>query len=189
MSNLNKFNKWQLNQLVVEMATRPRKCPQELRDFGPLRETPEYLDLIALGYRETTRPQAELQGNLRFQHDDLSFDFRLNLAGTVWMDPKNKDKGGKEYLGPYNDDQRKHWLRKCLTIQDYVVRVQFLTKYLLFHTRFITEGELVNMEAPNEIIVRKLNEDAANIKRLKVLPPSLQKDQGYLKQADDWGLF
>ena len=49
--------------------------------------------------------------------------------------------------------------------------------------------ELANKEGGVEIIQRKIAEDAALVRDLRVVPPSLKKDAGYIKKASDLGLF
>ena len=195
MPNLNKFSKWQLTKLINEMSHRPRKCPVELRDFGPLRESEIYLDVIALGYKEVSPPQGELQGNLRFAHPDFKDVIRVNANGRLWFDKPRKEGSSNEsgrtteIVPEYNVREKQHWQGVCMTIEEYKIRLQFLIKHLLYEQKFIDKIEYLNTESPNEIIVRKLDEDAINIKKLRVLPPSLKQDKGYIKQADEWGLF
>jgi hypothetical protein len=200
MGQVSKFDKW---KALKEVRTE-RKC--KILDFTPLRESDLYKDLIALGYVEVNgrdqvrlederyqvATQNELQGNLRFKHEKFARTIRVNLSGTVWEDdPYNleKRKSGKAFRIniAYGSDPK--WSKQCLDLEDYKNRLEYLIKKLLYEEKFITHNELLNEEGGVEIIKRKIEENADNVKILRTIPPSLKQDAEYLKTAADYGLF
>jgi hypothetical protein len=54
---------------------------------------------------------------------------------------------------------------------------------------FITSKELTTVESGTEVILRKIDENIENIKKLRTVPPSLEKNVEYLKVASEYGLF
>ena len=187
---------------------------ESILDFTPLRSSAIYKDALALGWKEVTPRQGELQGNLRFAHPSFQYTIRLNLNGRIWQDepreegsnrdkdaiqmdpnmdlpiikPKsNRDGKAVEILIEANQDPK--WFGQCFSIADYETRVQFLIKKLLFQDKWITKEEMLSGESPNEIILRKIDENVDNIKTLKVLPPSLKDDIGFVQDAEKFGLF
>jgi hypothetical protein len=201
MNTLKNFDKWN----SIKEARKPRKCP--IVDFGPLRETELYKDLIGLGWVEVNAQgveridpalelgktelkyqvqfQGEKQGNLRFKHPNFPMSIRVNINGRVWEDAPS----GKAYEIKLSYDHDPKWSKECLNIEDYKNRLEYLIKKLLQLEGFISHKELINAEGGVEIIKRKLEEDPSLIKKLKTVPPSLEKDHGYLKAVDDFGFF
>jgi hypothetical protein len=45
------------------------------------------------------------------------------------------------------------------------------------------------VESGTEVILRKIDENIENIKKLRTVPPSLEKNVEYLKVASEYGLF
>jgi hypothetical protein len=204
MSKVSNFKSWRVNEV-----RRARKCTIE--DFTPLRESTLYKDLIALGWEEVNAQgykridpalelgkteltfqvqyQGEKQGNLRFKHEKFPGKIiRTNLNGAIWEDPIPPATTKPVRISLEWDSDPK-WERKCLTLDDYKDRLEYLIKKLLFAEGFISRTELGNKEGGVEIIQRKLAEDASSVRDLRVVPPSLQKDAGYIKKASDYGLF
>lgn len=201
MKNLKKFDTWG----AVKEARKPRKCP--IVDFGPLRESELYQDLISLGWVEVNAQgveridpalelgktelkyqvqfQGEKQGNLRFKHPRYANSIRVNLNGRVWEDAPS----GKAYEIVLTYDYDPKWKKECLSIEDYKNRLEYLIKKLLHDEGFITRQELTNAEGGVEIIKRKLDEDPALIGKLKTIPKSLEKDKGYLYAIKNIGFF
>ena len=189
MAPLENFKTWQkLNEV-----RKPRKCP--IPDFKEIRESTLYKDLISLGWVEVDAKmnprleaetfQGERQGNLRFKHPNYPMSYRMNLNGGMWQDALS----GRAYRIALEVDHDPKWYRKCLGLEDYKDRLEYLIKRLLWTDGFITDGELHNTEGGIEIIMRKLDENPENIKKLKTVPPSLKKDAGYLKKVEEFGLF
>jgi hypothetical protein len=201
MKTLKNFDKWS----TVKEARKPRKCP--IVDFGPLRESNVYKDLIGLGWVEVNAQgveridpalelgktdlkyqvqfQGEKQGNLRFKHPNFPMSIRVNMNGRVWEDAPS----GKAYEINLGYDYDPKWKKECLTVEEYKNRLEYLIKKLLHNEDFITYQELVNAEGGIEIIKRKLDEDPSSVTKLKTVPPSLKTDYDYLKAVDDFGLF
>jgi hypothetical protein len=71
----------------------------------------------------------------------------------------------------------------------YQNRLQYLIKKLLKSDGFITQQELINTESGIGIILRKIDENIENIKKLRTVPPSLKDNVEYLKTANEYGLF
>ena len=205
MNKLANFDSWRNANSVNEMARKPRKCP--ILDFGPLRESDLYMDLIGLGYVEVNAQgderinpaleigktdlkyqiqfQGEKQGNLRFKHEKFpGYTIRMNLNGVIWKDFPS---GRAERWDTSYDSEK--WSKECLSLEDYRDRLELLIKMLLEKDGFITRQELLNTEGGVEIIKRKIEENVDNIKKLKTVPPSLKKDAEYLKDLADSGLF
>jgi hypothetical protein len=116
----------------------------------------------------------------------------MNLNGAIWEDdPYNfqQDRSGKAFRIniAYGSDPK--WSEKCLSVEDYKNRLEYLIKKLLYEDRFISHDELLNKEGGVEIIKRKIDENVDNIKKLRTVPPSLQQDADYLKVSADYGLF
>jgi hypothetical protein len=201
MNTLKNFDKWN----SIKEARKPRKCP--ILDFGPLRESTVYKDLISLGWVEVNAQgveridpalelgktelkyqvqfQGEKQGNLRFKHERYANSIRVNMNGRVWEDAPS----GKAYEITLSYDYDSKWTKACLTVDEYKDRLEYLIKKLLYDDGFINRNELVNAEGGVEIIKRKLDEDPTSVKKLRTVPPSLQQDQGYLKTVDEYGFF
>jgi hypothetical protein len=192
MAKLSKFDSWK----KVTEVRKAVKCPIDKTDlFAPLRETSVYKDSIALGWvelnaqwevrQEGERYQGERQGNLRFKHDKFEKVYRINGNGKLWQEARS---GKAERISlEYDHDEK--WLKQCLTLKDYEDRVQYLIKRLLWSDGFINSAELRNAEGGIEIIKRKLDEDADNVKKLTTVPPSLKSDYDYQKALADVGLF
>jgi hypothetical protein len=195
------YEKWKF----LGEARKARKCP--ILDFGPLRESELYQDVIGLGFVEVNAQgvervqpaleigktdlkyqvqfQGEKQGNLRFKHVKFpEYTIRLNINGKIWKDFPS---GRAEMWDTAYDES--HWNRPCLNLEDYKNRLEFLIKMLLHHDKFITYSELLNKEGGVEIIKRKIEEDPQNIKILHTIPPSLKDDHDYIKTAADFGLI
>jgi hypothetical protein len=189
MSNDSKFN----NLDGLDEIRKPKKCP--IFDFGPLRESELYADLISLGYTEVNAQgeprlenetfQGERQGNLRFMHPRFRLSIRMNLNGAIWEDAPS----GRAYRINIEWDHDPKWYKACLGLEDYKNRLQYLIKKLLEADGFITKKELTNTESGTEIILRKIDEDIENIKKLRTVPPSLKDNAEYLKNAAEYGLF
>ena len=189
MSYISKFTKWGL----VNEVRKNRVCP--VIDFAPLRESQVYKDLISLGWEEVNAKgeprlsaetfQGERQGNLRFMHPQFPRSIRINLNGAIWEDERT-GKAHRIYI-EYDHDPK--WFKNCLNMGDYENRLEYLIKKLLYAQNWISKQELVSAEGALELIKRKLDEFPESVKTLKVIPPSLQQDQGYLKTADDFGLI
>lgn len=201
MSKVSKFNIWRVSE-----ASRPRKCP--IIDFTPIRESSLYQDLISLGWIEVNAQgkiridpalelgktdltyqvqyQGEKQGNLRFKHEKFPDRIiRMNLNGAIWEDAPS----GRAYRINIEWDHDPKWFKACMGIEDYKDRLEYLIKKLLHADGFITRQELLNTEGGVEIIKRKIDEDAENVKKLRTVPPSLKQDADYLKAAADFGIF
>ncbi len=201
MGKLANFNIWRVNEV-----RRPRKCA--IVDFTPLRESPLYQDLISLGWVEVNAQgnkridpalelgkteltyqvqyQGEKQGNLRFKHEKFPDRIiRMNINGAIWEDAPS----GRAYRINIEWDHDPKWFKECLSLDDYKDRLEYLIKKLLHAEGFITRQELLNTEGGVEIIKRKIDEDAVNVKKLRTVPPSLEKDADYLKAAADFGIF
>lgn len=181
------------NSYNLQEVRKPRKCP--IVDFGPLRESVTYGDLISLGYVEVNAQgeprleaetfQGERQGNLRFKHPRYRFSIRMNLNGAIWEDAPS----GRAYRINIEWDHDPKWFKECLGLSDYQNRLQYLIKKLLFSDGFINKDELVSIESGTEVILRKIDENIENIKKLRTVPPSLEKNIEYLKVASEYGLF
>lgn len=205
MSKLANFNSWRVNEV-----RRARKCP--ILDFTPLRDSTIYQDLIALGWEEVNAQgnrriepamqlgkteltyqvqyQGEKEGNLRFTHEkfpDKIIRIKMN-TGIIWKDPLPPSTKKPIRLDLQWDHDPK-WRQECPTIEAYKDKLEYLVKMLLHEDGFINRTELANAEGGVEIIKRKLEEDASLVRDLRVVPPSLKKDAGYIKKASDLGLF
>ena len=205
MSKLGNFNSWRVNEV-----RRARKCP--ILDFTPLRDSEIYQDLVSLGWEEVNAQgykriepamelgktdltyqvqyQGEKEGNLRFKHEKFPTKIiRIKMnTGIIWKDPL-PPAVGKPVRYDLQWDHDPKWTKVCPTIEDYKIKLEYLIKLLLFEDGFISRNELGNAEGGIEIIKRKLEEDAASVKDLRVVPPSLKKDAGYIKKASVYGLF
>jgi hypothetical protein len=189
MANNLKFS----NLYDLDEVRKPKKCP--IFDFGPLRESVTYGDLISLGYVEVNAQgeprlenetfQGERQGNLRFKHPRFRLSIRMNLNGAIWEDAPS----GRAYRINIEWDHDPKWYKACLGLDDYENRLQYLIKKLLHADGFITGKELTTVESGTEVILRKIDENIENIKRLRTVPPSLEKNVEYLKVAAEYGLF
>lgn len=197
MENISKFKKW---ALILEMATRERKCP--IIDFTPLRERTVYKDVMSLGFvecdprgvpifQEGEAPkQGEKQGNLRFKHPDMKDIIRTNMNGAVWLDEIGyiTDKGslrsgnGRKLDLLINNESNPNF-QPCLDLEAYERRLDFLGKYLLFQDKWITKDECLNSERFGEIVRRKADENPEILKDLRRVPESMEEEYGYLKDT------
>ena len=205
MENISKFKKW---AIILEMATRERKCP--IIDFTPLRERTVYKDVMSLGFvecdprgvpvfQEGEAPkQGEKQGNLRFIHPDLKngLIIRTNMNGAVWLDEKGyiTDKGSlrsgnaKKLDLVINNPSNPNF-QECLTLEAYERRLDFLGKYLLYLDKWITESECLNSERFIDIVMRKIDEDVACISGLRRVPESMEEEYAAIKRGFDLGFY
>lgn len=189
MAHDSKFN----NLADLDEVRKPKKCP--IFDFAPLRDSVLYSDLISLGYTEVNAQgeprldnetfQGERQGNLRFMHPRFKLSIRMNLNGAIWEDAPS----GRAYRIGIEYDHDPKWYKECLNLEDYQNRLQYLIKKLLKADGFITQQELINTESGIGIILRKIDENIENIKKLRTVPPSLKDNVEYLKTANEYGLF
>ncbi len=205
MENISKFKKW---AIILEMATRERKCP--IIDFTPLRERTVYKDVMSLGFvecdprgvpvfQEGEAPkQGEKQGNLRFIHPDLQngLIIRTNMNGAVWLDEKGyiTDKGSlrsgnAKKLDLVINNPNNPNFQECLTLEAYERRLDFLGKYLLYLDKWLTLSECLNSERFQDIVKRKIEEDPSSLKSLRRVPESMEEEYDELKRGFDYGWF
>ena len=194
MQDLFKFNLWGF----INEVRRPRACPEELRDFTPLRKSIIYKDLYAFGYIESSPLQGEKQGNLRFQHPDMQKAIVFNRKGRIWeidkresgsnrskeniiIDPDiempiirdvSTDDSGHEEIIIQGPGQKKY-AGECLTLKDFEIKLEYLIKRLLWKQGWIETKDEVSDEAPGDMIIRIITENPNKIKTLKAIPPSM----------------
>lgn len=200
-TNTPKDMKSYKNFRSVTEVRRPKKCP--VLSFQPIRESEIYKDMHGMGWSEMiaenpigiekSGPEEQRYfkdrlGNIAFKHESMSgpkagypqYNIQHNGSIRVVTGPSKSSEFPR-----LNTDLR----RSCMTIEDYLYKMNFLVKYIMeMEGAPITEEEVYSPESYKEIIIKKLKKEPTLVSKFKTIPPSL-KDDKLIKGSQVMGRF
>lgn len=180
----------------IQEVRRGKKCP--VLSFKPIRDSEIYKDMIGMGFLEMLPPSAETALGTRaitVTAEETHFKDKLGNIAFFHPDFEGPKQNYPQYNIMHNGSIRvvtgpsktsefprlsTDLKRTCMTVEDYLYKMNFLVKYLIRYQGFpVTDTELYNDESYKTLIDRKMKADPSVIKSIKVLPSSLaQTDFG-----------
>lgn len=183
---------------TIQEVRRAKQCP--ILDFSPLVESQVYQDMVGMGFLEVVRDTHSDEIVTRRMDKERSFKDRLGNIGfyhsifkgaRLTSRASRTQKEGYPYFnikfdggfrvceGPQNTAEfpglNQDLRRKCMTIEDYIYKMQFLIKYAIKYQGFpITTEQLYSSESYNDIILKEIKERPRSLKGI-ILPPSLNQ--------------
>lgn len=173
----------------IEEVRTKKKCP--VVNFKPIRESEVFKDMIAMGFKEVIAANPE---GIEVTGTDEQRYFKDRLGNIGFWHPalEGYKKGYPYYNIQFNGSIRvcsgpsksaefprltTDLSKQCMTVGDYLYKMGFLIKYLIKRQGFpVTEIELYNEETYQDLITRKMQQDASVIGKIE-LPPSLKKQE------------
>jgi hypothetical protein len=182
------MKKYQDFKKVQEVRTR-KKCP--VLSFKPIRDSEIFTDMIGMGFVEAL---PDKPAGIETEGPSEQRNFKDRLGNIAFFHPEfesHNKPGYPQYNIMHNGSIRvvtgpskssefprlsTDLKRTCMTVEDYLYKMNFLVKYLVRYQGFpINDSELYNEESYKDLIDRKMKLDPSVVKNIKILPPSLSK--------------
>lgn len=200
-TNTPKDMKSYKNFRSVTEVRRPKKCP--VLSFQPIRESEIYKDMHGMGWSEMIaenpigiekrgpeeqRYFKDRLGNIAFKHESMrspksgypQYNIQHNGSIRVVTGPSKSSEFPR-----LNTDLR----RSCMTVEDYLYKMNFLVKYIMkMEGAPITEEDVYSSESYKDLVLSKIQKNPKDVTKFQHIPPSLT-DNKIIKGARVMGRF
>lgn len=174
----------------VTEVRRPKKCP--VLSFQPIRESEIYSDMTSLGWTEMIaenpigieKSGPEEQRYFKDRLGNIAFKHKMMKSSKEGYPQYNIQHNGsiRVVTGPSKTSEfprlSTDLRRACMTIEDYIYKMNFLIKYIMkMEGSPLTEEEVYSTESYKEIIIKKIKKDPGLISKFISIPSSIKNDK------------